>query len=92
MKLYMEYAARIHEIFLKYISSEDIHVYSIDESFLDISSYLNLYKMNPKQIALMIIQDIFKETGITATAGIGTNLFLSKISPWTSWRNTLKII
>lgn len=80
MKLYMEYAARIHEIFLKYISSEDIHVYSIDESFLDISSYLNLYKMNPKQIALMIIQDIFKETGITATAGIGTNLFLSKIA------------
>ena len=80
MKLYMEYAARIHMIFLKYISSEDIHVYSIDESFLDISSYLSLYKMTPKELAKTIINDIYKETGITATVGIGTNLFLAKVA------------
>ena len=73
-------SAEIVSIFLDFVGLDDVYTYSIDESFLDISSYLNLYKMNPKQIALMIIQDIFKETGITATAGIGTNLFLSKIA------------
>ncbi len=80
MKLYMEYSAKIYKIFLKYISSDDIHVYSIDESFLDISPYLSLYNMNPKQIAKMIIDDVYNTTGITATCGIGTNLFLAKIA------------
>lgn len=80
MKLYMEYSAKIYKIFLKYISSDDIHVYSIDESFLDITPYLSLYNMNPKQIARMIIDDIYNTTGITATCGIGTNLFLAKIA------------
>ena len=80
MKLYMEYSAKIYKIFLKYISSNDIHVYSIDESFLDITPYLSLYCMNPKQIAKMIIDDIYHTTGITATCGIGTNLFLAKIA------------
>lgn len=80
MKLYMEYSARIYKIFLKYISSDDIHVYSIDESFLDISTYLNLYNMTPKQLAKTILKDIYNETGITATVGIGTNLFLTKVA------------
>lgn len=80
MKLYMQYSARIYKIFLKYISSEDIHVYSIDESFLDITSYLKLYNMSAKQLAKTIIDDIYTETGITATVGIGTNLFLTKIA------------
>lgn len=80
MKLYMEYSAKIYKIFLKYISSEDIHVYSIDESFLDITSYLKLYNMSAKQLAKMILDDVYNETGITATVGIGTNLFLTKVA------------
>lgn len=80
MKLYMEYSARIYKIFLKYISSEDIHVYSIDESFLDITTYLKLYNMTTKQLAQTILDDIYNETGITATVGIGTNLFLTKVA------------
>ena len=80
MKLYMQYSARIYKIFLKYISSEDIHVYSIDESFLDITSYLKLYNMSAKQLAKTIVDDIYNETGITATVGIGTNLFLTKVA------------
>lgn len=80
MTLYMEYSAKIYAIFLKYISSEDIHVYSIDESFLDITSYLSLYKMTPKELAKTILDDIMEETGITATVGIGTNLFLTKVA------------
>lgn len=80
MSLYIEYAAKIYSIFLKFISSDDIHVYSIDESFLDVTSYLNLYQMSAKEIAKMIIDDIYNETGITATCGIGTNLYLAKIA------------
>ncbi len=80
MKLYMQYAAKVYAIFLRFIASEDIHVYSIDESFLDITSYLSLYQMNPKQLAKTIIQTIYNELGICATVGIGTNLFLSKIA------------
>lgn len=80
MKLYMEYSAKIYKIFLKYISSDDIHVYSIDESFLDITSYLKLYNMSAKQLAKTILDDVYNETGITATVGIGTNLFLTKIA------------
>lgn len=80
MHLYMEYSAKIYSIFLKHIAPEDIHVYSIDEAFLDITSYLELYKMTPKQLAKKILNDIYDETGITATVGIGTNLFLTKVA------------
>ncbi len=80
MHLYMEYAARIYGIFLKYVASEDIHVYSIDESFLDITPYLDLYQKDARGIAKMITQDILDTTGITATVGIGTNLFLTKLA------------
>jgi len=80
MKLYMEYSARIYSIYLKYISAEDIHVYSIDECFLDISSYCRLYDKTPKEIAVMLTDAVYRETGICATAGIGTNLFLAKVA------------
>lgn len=80
MTLYMQYSAKIYSIFLKFVSCEDIHVYSIDESFLDITSYLSLYKMNAKQLAKTIIDEIYNITGITATVGIGTNLFLAKVA------------
>lgn len=80
MTLYMQYSATIYSIFLKFISSEDIHVYSIDESFLDITSYMSLYNTTPKQLAKMILHEIYNQTGITATVGIGTNLFLAKVA------------
>lgn len=80
MKLYMEYAANIYEIYLKYVCDDDIHVYSIDEAFLDISTYFKLYRKTPLQMARMIIDDIFETTGITATVGIGSNLYLSKVA------------
>ncbi len=80
MSLYMEYSARIYKIILKYISSEDIYVYSIDECFIDASPYLKLYKMSVKDLAKLILKDIFNSTAITATVGIGTNLFLSKVA------------
>lgn len=80
MTLYMQYSAKIYSIFLKFISADDIHVYSIDESFLDVTSYLSLYNMTAKQLAQAILDEIIKETGITATVGIGTNLFLAKVA------------
>ena len=80
MRLYMEYSAKIYSIFLKYISSDDIHVYSIDEAFLDITPYLELYCLSPKKLAKKILDSIYEETGITATVGIGTNLFLTKVA------------
>jgi len=80
MKKYIEYSAWIYSIYLKYVSKDDIHVYSIDECFLDITTYLKLYKKEPIEIAKMIINDVYKTTGITATAGIGTNLYLTKIA------------
>lgn len=80
MNLYMQYSADIYGIYLKYISSEDIHVYSIDEAFLDVSEYLQMYNVSAKELARMILQDIYATTGITATAGIGTNLYLAKIA------------
>lgn len=80
MTLYMQYSATIYSIFLKFISSEDIHIYSIDESFLDITSYMSLYNTTPKQLAKMILDEIYDQTGITATVGIGTNLFLAKVA------------
>ena len=80
MKKYIEYSAKIYSIYLKYVSSNDIHVYSIDEAFLDITPYLNLYKKTPMEIAKMIMKDIYNTTGITATCGIGTNMYLTKIA------------
>lgn len=80
MSLYMEYSARIYSIYLKYISKEDIHVYSVDEVFIDVTDYLTMYKMDAKSLGIMIIDDIVRTTGITATCGIGTNLYLAKIA------------
>lgn len=80
MKLYMEYSANIYSVYLKYISKDDIHVYSIDECFFDITSYLQLYNKTPKEMAQMIIDAVYEETGICATAGIGTNMFLAKVA------------
>lgn len=80
MALYVEYSTRIYNVYLKYIAPEDIHIYSIDEVFIDVTSYLRTYKMSPHDLAMTIIRDVLKTTGITATAGIGSNLYLSKIS------------
>ena len=80
MKKYMKYSTDIYKIYLKYIAPEDIFVYSIDEVFCDITSYLNTYKLKPKELISKIIKDVYETTGITATAGIGTNLYLAKIS------------
>ncbi len=80
MALYIDYSTRIYNIYLKYIAPEDIHVYSIDEVFMDVTDYLAAYKMSAHDLAMKIIRDVLKETGITATAGIGTNLYLSKIA------------
>ena len=80
MKKYIEYSANIYEIYLKYISKDDIHVYSIDEAFLDVTNYLKLYRKSPKDLALTIMNDIYDKYGIRATAGIGTNLYLCKIA------------
>ncbi|MFI3212780.1 MAG: DNA methylase [Eubacteriales bacterium] len=80
MALYMEYSTKIYEVYLKHIAPEDIHVYSIDEVFMDVSAYLNTYKLTPQELAMKIILDVLATTGITATAGIGTNLYLCKIA------------
>ena len=80
MRKYMEYSAKIYKIFLKYVSEEDIHVYSVDESFLDISNYLHMYKKNPIEMAKMILDDIYNTLGLTATCGVGTNMYLCKIA------------
>ena len=80
MALYLEYSTRIYDIYLKYIAPEDIHVYSIDEVFMDVTQYLGTYKMTAKELAGKIIRQIEEETGITATAGIGTNLYLCKVA------------
>ena len=80
MALYMQYSTRIYDIYLKYVAPEDIHVYSIDEVFMDVTQYLGTYKMTAKELASQIIRQIETETGITATAGIGTNLYLCKVA------------
>ena len=80
MKLYMEYAADIYAIYLKYIAKEDIHVYSIDEAFMDVTEYLTMYEMSAKELSVRIMQDIYEEKGLTATCGIGSNLYLAKIA------------
>ena len=80
MAHYIEYSARIFDIYLRYVDSEDIHVYSIDEVFIDATAYLKTYKMTAREFTLRIIRDVFKETGVTATAGIGTNMYLCKVA------------
>lgn len=80
MRLYIDYSADIYAIYLKYIAKEDIHVYSIDEAFLDVTDYLFMYQMNAEELALKIMADVKATTGVTATAGIGTNLYLAKIA------------
>lgn len=80
MAFYLDYSTDIYNIYLKYIAPEDIHVYSIDEVFLDVTHYLKTYRMTAKQLASKIIQDILSSTGITATAGVGTNLYLCKVA------------
>jgi DNA polymerase V len=80
MSLYIDYSTQIYNIYLKYIAPEDIHVYSIDEVFIDVTSYLKTYQMTAYELAKKIIQDIYHTTNITATAGIGTNLYLCKVA------------
>lgn len=80
MKKYMDISTKIFEIYTSFIAPEDIHVYSIDEVFMDVTNYLNSYKMTAHELALSIIRRVLDETGITATAGIGTNLYLAKIA------------
>ncbi len=80
MALYMETSTRIYQIYLKYIAPEDIHVYSIDEVFLDVTGYLNTYGLTARELAMTMILDVLKVTGVTATAGIGSNLYLAKVA------------
>ncbi|MBQ4068583.1 MAG: DNA methylase [Lachnospiraceae bacterium] len=86
MRLYMDYSSRIYNIYLEFVSSEDIHVYSIDEVFIDITDYLKFYSdrgkraVSPRELTRRIIKEVYKKTGITATAGIGTNMYLAKIA------------
>ena len=80
MALYMEYSTRIYDIYLKYVAPEDIHVYSIDEVFIDAMNYLPLYGKTGHEFAMEMIRDVLAQTGITATAGIGTNMYLAKVA------------
>ena len=80
MQLYIEYAADIYSIYLDYMDPQDIHVYSIDESFIDATEYLGLYKMSAEEYAQMLMNEIARRKRIPATAGIGTNLYLAKIA------------
>lgn len=80
MALYLSYSTRIYEVYLKYIAPEDIHVYSIDEVMIDATHYLNTYGMTPRELAAKMIADVYETVGITAAAGIGTNLYLCKVA------------
>lgn len=80
MAYYMEYSSRIYDVYLKYVAPEDIHVYSVDEVFIDATAYLTTYNMTAREFAMTMILDVLKTTGITATAGIGTNMYLCKIA------------
>lgn len=80
MAYYMEYSTRIYEIYMKYVAPEDIIVYSIDEVFMDVTDYLQTYRMSPRDLAMKMILEVLEATGITATAGIGTNLYLCKVA------------
>jgi DNA polymerase V len=80
MAKYIEYSTRIYNVYLKYVAHCDMHIYSIDEVFIDITNYLDTYKKSAHELAMTIIRDVLKTTGITATAGIGTNMYLAKIA------------
>ena len=80
MRRYMEISAGIYQIYLRYVAPEDIHVYSIDEVFIDVTAYLETYHCTAHTLAMRMIRDVLKQTGITATAGIGTNLYLAKVA------------
>ncbi len=80
MQKYIDYSAEIYSVYLQFFSKEDIHVYSIDEVFIDVTDYLKLYGLNPKELAVKVMKSVFDKTGITATCGIGTNLYLAKIA------------
>lgn len=80
MATYIKYSAKVYSIYLKYFSAEDIHVYSVDEVFIDATPYRAVYPMSAHDLVRMVIQDILKETGITATGGIGTNMYLAKVA------------
>ena len=80
MAHYMEVSAQIYGIYLKYIAPEDIHVYSIDEVFMDLTPYLDFYKLTARELASQIVADVYETTGITATVGIGTNMYLAKVA------------
>lgn len=80
MSYYMETSARIYDVYLKFIAPEDIHVYSIDEVFIDLTPYLKTYQKTPREMAQMLIKEVLATTGITATAGIGTNMYLAKVA------------
>ncbi|MBO7068143.1 MAG: DNA methylase [Bacteroidaceae bacterium] len=80
MAHYIEISSKIYSIYLKYIAPEDIHVYSIDEVFMDVTAYLGTYKLTAHQLAMKMIRDVLSQTGITATAGIGTNMYLCKVA------------
>ena len=80
MKRYMEVSTQIYSIYMKYVSPEDVHVYSIDEVFIDATGYLKLYNLSARDFTMKLIHEVLKETGVTATAGIGTNMYLCKIA------------
>ena len=80
MAHYIAWSTRIYEIYLKYIAPEDIHVYSIDEVFIDATTYLPHYGVTARELAARIVRDIVRTTGLTATAGVGTNLYLAKVA------------
>ncbi|MDE7229519.1 MAG: DNA methylase [Oscillospiraceae bacterium] len=80
MSRYMEVSSRIYQIYLKYVAPEDIHAYSVDEVFIDATSYLKAYRLSAREFAMLLVNDVFVSTGITATAGIGTNLYLCKVA------------
>ncbi len=80
MRKYLDYSRRIYEIYLTYVAQEDIHVYSIDEVFIDVTAYLHTYGLTAHELALKMIRDVLSQTGVTATAGIGSNLYLAKVA------------
>lgn len=80
MKKYIDYAAKIYGVYLKYISKDDMHVYSIDEVFIDVTEYLGYYRLSPKEMAIMLMTKVFETVGVRAACGIGTNLYLCKIA------------
>lgn len=80
MAKYIEVSSKIYSVYLQYVSPEDIHVYSIDEVFIDLTPYLNTYKLTPHELTMKMIRSVLKETGITATGGIGTNMYLAKVA------------